>query len=300
MKIFQSFQTANNFAELHLDSAKETLKKIPPNSVDLMITSPPYFVGKEYDTSKSWNDFQNEMRMIIPLMSKALKVGGSICWQVGNHVDKGVLTPLDALLVVDMQKHNEFKLRNRIIWTFGHGTHASKRFSGRHETILWYTKGEDYHYDLDTFRVPQKYPGKRHYKGPKKGEYSGNPLGKNPGDVWDLGQIWNIPNVKAKHKEKTLHPCQFPTALVRRLIKGLTPEDGLVVDPYVGSGSAGVAAMLENRNFVGCDISKQYLEIAAKRLQSVVNGTTKVREDIPVRIPKPNEEVSRRPSHFVA
>ena len=298
--MYSRHEINNSIANLHLRKAEELLASLEPNSIDLIVTSPPYFVGKEYDTSKSWEDFRTEILKVTPLMVKALKPGGSICWQVGNHVQDGEVTPLDALLVVDMKSFPEITLRNRIIWTFGHGTHASKRFSGRHETILWYSKGKKSLFNLDVFRVPQKYPGKRHYKGPKKGKLSGNPLGKNPGDVWNLGEIWQIPNVKAKHIEKTAHPCQFPTALIRRLIKGLTSKNGTILDPYMGSGSAGVAALLENRNFIGCDISTEYIEIAKKRLDDAVQGSAEIREDTPIRVPNPNEKVSKRPSHFVA
>ena len=73
---------------------------------------------------------------------------------------------------------NPLILRNRIIWTFGHGLNSTQRFSGRHEMILWFTKGEQYCFNLDCIRVPQKYPGKRYYKGEHKGELSGNPYGK--------------------------------------------------------------------------------------------------------------------------
>lgn len=285
-------------AKLYFEKAEDMVASLAPNSIDLIVTSPPYFVGKEYDVSKSWEDFRSEVLKITPLMLKALKPGGSICWQVGNHVHKGQVTPLDALIVVDMKSFPTISLRNRIIWTFGHGTHASKRFSGRHETILWYAK-EKSKFNLNAFRVPQKYPGKRHYKGPKKGKLSGNPLGKNPGDVWDLGEIWKIPSVKAKHVEKTAHPCQFPTALIRRLIRGLTSENAMILDPYSGSGSAGVAALLEGRNFIGCDVSLDYIEIAKERLEATVKGKVEIREDIPVRIPNPNEKVSIRPSHFI-
>ncbi|MBQ7592778.1 MAG: hypothetical protein IJU48_00315 [Synergistaceae bacterium] len=72
------------------------------------------------------------------------------------------------------------KLRNRIIWHFGHGLHCSKRFSGRYENILWFTKSDDYTFNLDDVRIPSKYPGKKYFKGAKKGELSGNPKGKNP------------------------------------------------------------------------------------------------------------------------
>lgn len=169
---------------------------------------------------------------LAPLLVRALKRGGSLCWQVGHHVNKGVVTPLDAIAYTIFSKHKDLLLRNRIVWTFAHGVHASRRFSGRHETVLWFTKGTDYTFDLDSVRVPQKYPGKRYYKGPKKGELSGNPLGKNPSDVWD------IPNVKANHIEKTEHPCQFPVALAQRLIRALTKPGELIVDPFLGSGTS--------------------------------------------------------------
>ena len=77
-------------------------------------------------------------------------------------------------------------MRNRIVWHFGHGLHASRRFSGRYEVIMWFTKSDDYTFNLDAVRVPQKYPQKKHFKGPRRGELSGNPLGKNPGDVWEI------------------------------------------------------------------------------------------------------------------
>jgi DNA modification methylase len=86
----------------------------------------------------------------------------------------------------DIFKDAGFKLRNRIIWHFEHGLHASKRFSGRYENILWFTKNDEYTFNLDSVRVPSKYPGKTHYKGEKRGLPSGNPLGKNPSDLWTI------------------------------------------------------------------------------------------------------------------
>jgi adenine-specific DNA-methyltransferase len=122
---------------------------------------------------------------------------GSICWQVGNHVDDGEVVPLDIVLYPIFKEHG-LKLRNRIVWHFEHGLHCTKRLSGRYETILWFTKSNDYTFNLDPIRVPSKYPGKKHFKGPRAGQLSGNPLGKNPSDVWIF------PNVKNNHVEKTV------------------------------------------------------------------------------------------------
>ena len=203
-------------AILQQADATDFLKTLPTASVDPFITSPPYFIGKSYDSSNQLLDFEKVLIQLLPDVTRVLKPNSSLCWQVGNHVYKNSFVPLDYTVIKIMESSDTFHLRNRIIWTYSHGIHARRRFSGRHETILWYTKGQDYFFDLDAVRIPQKYPGKRHYKGPRKGDFSGNPLGKNPGDIWEFGAIWDIPNVKANHVEKTDHPCQFPIALVRR------------------------------------------------------------------------------------
>lgn len=279
--------------------AREELGKLDSGSVALSVTSPPYFIGKSYDISRSTADFVKLHRDILPDVVRVTKAGGSICWQVGYHVTNNTTIPLDFLVHEVMREFPELTLRNRIIWRFGHGLHASKRFSGRHETILWYTKGDAYDFDLDAVRTPQKYPGKRHFKGPNRGELSGNPKGKNPSDIWDVEfDVWDIPNVKGRHVEKTEHPCQFPVAIPLRLIRALTSPGELILDPFVGSGSTGVAAVLSGRRFVGFDTDQAFVEIARERCEGAVRGDPKARPDLPVMIPNPKSRVATRPEHF--
>jgi adenine-specific DNA-methyltransferase len=284
---------ARAMIRLEQQDAFEFLAKLAPASVDLIVSSPPYCMGKEYDTSLSIKDFVADHKRLAPLLVRALRDGGSLCWQVGHHVQNGVVVPLDALVYPIFAAQENLFLRNRIVWTFGHGVHASRRFSGRHETILWFTKGHKYKFNLDAVRVSQKYPGKRHYKGPNKGKWSGNPRGKNPSDVWE------IPNVKSRHVEKTRHPCQFPVALVQRLIRALVRPKGLVIDPFMGSGTSAVAAAVERRRFAGCDVEGLYVAIAKQRIASARTGGIKIRPlDRPIYQPKGTEEVARRPAHF--
>jgi adenine-specific DNA-methyltransferase len=120
-------------------------------------------------------------------------------------------------------------------------------------------------------RVPSKYPGKRHFKGPRRGEFSGNPLGKNPEDVW------NIPNVKSNHVEKTSHPCQFPVGLIERLVLSMTKPGGLVFDPFAGVASAGVAAALHGRRFWGCEILPEFVSEGLRRIEDAAAGRAKYR-----------------------
>jgi adenine-specific DNA-methyltransferase len=236
----------------------------------LIATSPPYNIGKAYEKRTSLDIYVESQAATIAEAVRLLHPRGSICWQVGNHVDDGEIFPLDIILYRIFKDHG-LRLRNRIIWTFGHGLHCQKRFSGRHETILWFTRDEDYTFNLDPIRVPSKYPDKKHFKGPNKGKMSGNPLGKNPSDVWD------IPNVKSNHVEKTEHPCQFPVGLVERLVLGLTRPGDNVLDPYLGVGSTAIAALKNGRNAYGCDITPEYIDVALDRVAQLEAGTLRTR-----------------------
>ena len=297
MQIYNSYSESNKVT-LHNGDCLELLKNIPDESVDLVITSPPYCIGKAYeDPHDDIKTFRKQHTDIFKDLYRVVKPGGSICWQVGYHISDKCVIPLDYIVYEIFTSLSEcldhpLTLRNRIVWTFGHGLNSTTRFSGRHETILWFTKGAQTVFNLDAVRVPQKYPGKRSYRGPNKGELSGNPLGKNPSDIWD------IPNVKAKHVEKTTHPCQFPVAIPQRLIRALTLPGALVLDPFMGSGTTGVAALIEGRRFAGAEIKEEYYEISLERLNDAAEGKAKVREDRPVSEPNPNAAVAKLPDEF--
>jgi adenine-specific DNA-methyltransferase len=272
----------------------DLIERIPDNAVDLTICSPPYCIGKAYEASRSLDDFITAQHAVLPEIVRITKPGGSICWEVGYYVQHAAVYPLDYVVFDVMSDIPNIVLRNRIVWTYGHGMHAQQRFSGRHETILWFTKGGDDHtFDLDAVRVPQKYPGKTVYSGPRKGQFSGNPKGKNPSDVW------SIPNVKAKHLEKLAHPCQFPVGLADRLVRALCPKNGLTFDPYMGTASTGVAAILNKRRFIGAEVASKYFKLSRQRLMEAYAGTVRHRPvDRPVFEPTDRLAVARRPAHF--
>ena len=267
------------------------------SQADLIVTSPPYNVGKEYEKQISLKEYVEDQRRTIEACLGILSPAGSICWQVGHYIEGSAQTkeayPLD-LVLYPVFKSFGLKLRNRIIWHFGHGLHERVRFSGRHETVLWFTwDTEGYTFNLDPVRVPQKYPGKRAYNGPRKGKPSGNPLGKNPSDVWDM------PNVKSNHPEKTVHPCQYPVALIERLILALTSEGALVVDPYAGAGTTAVAALLRGRRSAGADTEERYLRIARERLRQAQAGTLRIRPlNKPVYKPDLRSAIARIPEEW--
>jgi len=244
----------------------DLLKSIPDESLQLVVTSPPYNIGKEYEKKLQLDIYLQQQAQIIAECVRALSTKGSICWQVGNYVDRGAIIPLDTVLY-PIFSNLGLRMRNRIIWHFEHGLHCSRRFSGRYETIIWFTKSEDYVFNLDPVRVPQKYPGKKYFKGPKAGQYSCNPLGKNPGD------LWVIPNVKSNHIEKTEHPCQFPVELIERLVLSLTNEGDWVFDPFLGTGTSVIAAVRHGRRGAGAETVQKYIDLARDRIQQEIDGT---------------------------
>jgi len=246
------------------------LRTIADGTLQLVVTSPPYNIGKEYEKHLRLGSYLAQQAAVIRECARCLSPHGSICWEVGNYVDGGAIIPLDTILYPIFADLG-LRMRNRIIWHFEHGLHCSKRFSGRYETIVWFTKSNDYVFNLDPVRVPQKYPGKKYFKGPRAGEYSCNPLGKNPGD------LWVIPNVKSNHVEKTEHPCQFPVELVERLVLSMTNEGDWVLDPFLGTGTSIIAAIRHRRRGAGAEVVPKYVNLARRRIEQEMKGTLKTR-----------------------
>jgi adenine-specific DNA-methyltransferase len=279
----------------------EACAKLPGGLFSLIITSPPYNIGKSYERQVALDQYLDWQTVVIDQLARLLKPTGSFCWQVGNYVADGEVFPLDVYFYPIFKKLG-MKLRNRIVWHFDHGLHASHRFSGRYETLLWFTATDNYTFNLDSVRVPSKYPGKLHYKGAKRGLPSGNPLGKNPSDIWeflsdewDTG-VWDIPNVKSNHPEKSIHPCQFPVELVERCVLAFTNEDDWILDPFAGVGSSLIAAAKNNRRATGIERDEEYAAFAKQRVADYYAGRLKLRPiGKPIHEPSGREKVAQIP-----
>ena len=290
--------------------AEHVLDLIEDNSVQLCITSPPYNIGKVYEREnpKTYEEYSEWCRVITTKIVNKLKFGGSLCLQVGSYVKGDCIIPLDYIYF-PIISHLGLSFRNRIVWRYNFGLHSKSRLSGRYEVILWFTKGPEYKFNLDRIRVPQLYPGKRHAarKGDKGGTPSGNPLGKNPSDYWEFDPVsafmtdpvWNIPNVKANHPEKTMHPCQFPIELAERCVLALTDPGDLILDPFAGIGTSLVSAVAHDRHGVGIELRDEYAAIAEERISLVRRRELPVRASgQQIRVPLPNEKVARLPREW--
>lgn len=289
------------------------LAKVPDDSVQLVLTSPPYNLRKIYerDQAMTLEQYVAWLSPVVEQLCKKVTQRGSVCWQVGNFVRDGEVFPLDYYFY-NMFLSQGFKLRNRIIWKFNFGLHGTRRLSGRYETLLWFTKTDEYTFNLDPIRVPQLYPGKRHSskKGEgKAGQPSGNPLGKNPSDFWtfsaadcfDENPVWEIPNVKANHPEQTIHPCQFPHELAERCVLAFSNAGDTVLDPFVGAGTTPIAAIKAGRYAIGIDRSEEYIKLTHARVCALRAGQLELRRSGgEVRTPKAGEKVSQVPFEWSA
>lgn len=246
--------------QIYLGNCIELLKKLPDQSIDLIVSSPPYNIGKEYEAKRAIEIYLDEQKEVLRECSRVLKDTGSIFWQVGSFSNSGILIPLDIKFFPILESFGLIP-RNRIVWVRQHGLHAQNKFSCRHETILWFTKSDNYVFSLDEIRVPQKYQNKKHYKGEKKGQLSCNPEGKNPGDIWVFR------NVKHNHEEQTIHPCQFPEDMIARIILATTKKGSVILDPYMGTGTVATAAIDLERHYIGAELDSSYHKVALRRIK---------------------------------
>ena len=245
-------------------SCAELLADLPDETVDLIVSSPPYNLGKEYESRVALDHYLEDQGRILAQCARVLKKSGSIFWQVGAYANAGSLVPLDIRFFPILEGLGLLP-KNRIMWIRQHGLHATRKFSCRHESILWFTKTEKHKFNLDPVRVPQIWQNKKSYRGPNKGELTCNPQGKNPGDVWVFS------NVKHNHHEQTVHPCQFPEDMIARIVLATTDPGDLVFDPYMGAGTVAVVARDSGRHFLGAELDTRYHEVALRRLSGLPN-----------------------------
>lgn len=245
---------------IHMGDCLPWLQSLPDDSVDCIVSSPPYNIGKEYERRRALQHYLAEQSQVLRECVRVLKPTGSIFWQVGSYSINGSLVPLDVKFFPIIEELGMIP-RNRIVWIRPHGLHARNKFSARHETILWFTKSDNYKFSLDEIRVPQKYQNKKSWRGANKGELTCNPAGKNPGD------IWAFQNVKHNHEERTIHPAQFPEDMVSRMVLSTTAPGDTVLDPYMGTGTVAVVARDHGRHFLGAEIDETYHRVAVRRLE---------------------------------
>lgn len=238
----------------------DALQKLDKNIIiNCTVTSPPYNIGKEYETVTHYIDYIDWLTTVLVGVEKITKPNGSLLLNVGylSIQEKGRAIPIPYLL---WDKINMY-LQQEIVWNYGAGVACKNYLSPRNEKILWYVKNhEAYTFNLDDIRDPNVlYPNQK-----KNGKLRCNSIGKNPSDVWQIAKVTSGCNRSSE--ERTSHPAQFPEDLIRRIIKGFTNINDLILDPFMGSGTVASVCIDEGRRYVGFEISEQYCEVIARRL----------------------------------
>jgi adenine-specific DNA-methyltransferase len=231
-----------------------------PALVALTVTSPPYNIGKEYEVPMSVADYITWCARWMEQVHRVTNDRGAFWLNVGylEVPGRGLCVPIPYLL----WDKSSFYLLQEVVWKYGAGVASRHRLSPRNEKWLFYVKDpKNYVFNLDEIRDPNvKYPNQK-----KNGKYRCNPFGKNPSDVWEFPKVTTGKNRSSK--ERTDHPAQFPLAVVERVIRASSNTLDVVLDPFAGSSSAGIAAMALGRIYIGVEIRRDYCELAAERYQ---------------------------------
>ena len=248
--------------------SSEKMNEIPDNTIDLIVTSPPYNIKINY--GNKWNkrkivssksvkyednlNEENYLKMIKKVSlecKRVLKKNGTVFFNLKNRLIDDEIRP--PFWIIEFFKG--LYLKNIIIWNFDWGGSTSRRFSSRYEYIFFFSKDKKkWTFNLDDIAIPSVNYRPDRYK----------TQFKNPSDVW------KIPLVSGNSIERTGHPAQYPEKLIERIILAATNKKDLVLDPFMGSGTTANVAKKLGRNYVGYETNKEYMDIANKRLKKNV------------------------------
>mgnify|MGYP004536672435 FL=1 len=258
----------NENIRIEFGDCRELLKTIPDNSVTLVVTSPPYNIGKKYGkysdkiSLEEWKELINDVTKEI---YRILKPNGSFFLNLspiplGN--DKEIL-PL-PYIGYDIMKENNFKIRNIITWTFNNMQNCTNRLSGRYENIVWGVKDlNNYIFNLDEIRIPYITKNDKRLVGG---------IGRNPTDVWYFDRVNNM----TKKKLDLTHPTIYPLPMIVRILKMSSNVGDTILDPFAGSGTSLVAAKILNRKAIGFELDTKYKNECERRLATEGNISVSV------------------------
>lgn len=239
----------------------DLMRKLPAEVVDLTVTSPPYNIGKEYESVLPLPQYLGWCEAWIAEIYRLTKSDGVFWLNLGylEVTDKGRAVPIPYLL----WDRIPFYLIQEVVWNYGAGVACRSMFSPRNEKFLWYVKNAmSYCFNLDDVRDPDvKYPNQK-----KNGKLKCNPLGKNPTDVWQFPKVTS--GKDRSSNERTPHPAQFPVSVIDRIIKCSSNEGDVILDPFMGSGTTAETALRNDRKVIGFEIDPIYVEMSRRRIEN--------------------------------
>lgn len=250
--------------------SSELMKEIDDESVNMIVTSPPYNIninygnktnkgkitaskGIKYKDNFEEKEYRKMLKNVFSECKRVLKEDGSIFINIKNRYNNGII--ISPFWIQDY--FEDMYLKNIIIWNFDWGGSTNKRFAPRYEYVFWFTKNkENYKFNLDAVKIPALNYRPDRYKSQLK----------NPSDVWKISMV------SGNFEERTEHPAQYPERLIERIIGCSTVQNDIVLDPFMGSGTTAAVAKKLNRNYIGYEIVPEYIEISENRLKKIQKG----------------------------
>lgn len=261
------------------------INTVPDNFVDLIVADPPYCLGKDYGNNSDKLDTKNYLewsqKWIDAVLPKLKPTGSFYIFLTWRHSPEIFSYMKTKLIMI-----------NEIIWdrrvpSMGGST---RKFSSVHDNIGFFVKSPKYYFDLDSIRIPYDPKTKKARTRPRFVGKKWLEVGYNPKDLWSVSRI------HAEDPEREDHPTQKPLEIIRRIIKASSPQKGVVLDPFIGTGTTAVAAQELNRSYIGFEINSDYCKIAearATRTQKTMTG--KIIPKFKIRKTYEQQDVSRQP-----
>lgn len=253
-----------NTLHVEFGDSRNLLKDIPDGSIKLVITSPPYNIGKPYGKYKDKISLDEWSKLISDITTEIYRVltpDGSFFLNLSPvpfGEDKEIL-PL-PYIGYNIMKKTGFYIRNIITWTFNNMQNCTQRLSGRYENIIWGVKDlKNYVFNLDDVRIPYITKNDKRLEGG---------TGRNPTDVWFFNRVNNM----TKGKLGLSHPTVYPIDMIERIIKMSSNPGDIVLDPFLGSGTTVVAALKLDRKGIGFELDQSYENEILKRLEDEANN----------------------------
>ncbi len=264
----------------------ERLKEIEANTVDLIYFDPPFFTQRKHslsnkDNSKTY-EFEDKFRSIeeyLELIENVLEQSHRLLKDTGSvflHCDKTASHNIRVVMDKVLSSEN---FQSEIIWSYKRWSNARKGLLNAHQTIFFYSKTQDFKFNAiytdysattNLDQILQERERNENGKSAYKRDENGVPiLGKEKKGV-PLSDVWEIPYLNPKARERTGYPTQKPVLLLNQILNLVTDEGDTVLDPFCGSGTTCVSAKLLNRNYIGIDISKDAVDLADSRLEEIV------------------------------
>lgn len=270
---FPEYKEPHKYSELPLNKvlcgdAVEVLKKLPSNSIDLVVTSPPY------DNIRTYNGFTLNLPAVGRELNRILKEGGIVAMVIQDSTKNFGKTLTSFKTIIDWCDNAGFKLFETVIYRkYGtEGAWWSKRFRVDHEYMPIFLKGNrPAYFNKEPLKVPSKHGGKT-MTGSGNRRTDGTTTKTITREINGMkcrGTVWDYLNAGDKNPLKRKHPAPFPDKIPTDFIQCFCPPKGVVLDPFIGCGSTAVAAKQLGRNFIGIDISKEYCKLAEERIKTI-------------------------------